>query len=64
MQVIHSEYQPLRISCQLPVDPKKSRTSLEKIYNASRKTMVSSTAAQRFPNCNNPAELAEFLFQE
>lgn len=59
-----TEYKPLRISCQLPVDHKKCKTSLEKIYKSNREPVFASAAVTRLPDCNNPDDLASFLFQE
>ena len=59
-----TEYKPLRISCQLPVDHKKCKTSLENIYKANREACSASAAGSRLPDCNNAVELANFLFQE
>ena len=64
MPDIQTEYKPLRISCQLPVNHKKCRASLEKIYASNREPVVAAAAVTCLPDCNNPVELGNFLFQE
>lgn len=69
MPVDQIEYKPLRISCNIPIDFRKSRKALEKKYEEIRakqekEKQGSASSNKALPDCDDAVALGLFLFSE